>query len=307
MTQIAHVQRSPAVVPLLSLRFIRQHALLAFYLLAFAISWIGILLLVGGPGIAMDSPEFMIAMMAWLAGPSIAGIVMTAVVDGWTGLRDLRARLGRWRVGAQWFVVALVTAPLVDLAISLGLSIVSPDFLPNIVKASDKVSVIAMAMAYGLIGGGFLEELGWTGFAVPRFRARYGLLGTGLLAGLLWGAYHFSIIYWTGAPVGALGLVVFLVQLFAWLPAYRILMVWVYDRTQSLLLAMLMHASLTASMILFQPITISGLPLLTYLLLFAAVLWVLAALVIVTSGRNERQPAPTGSAAAPRLRAHAFD
>ena len=31
------------------------------------------------------------------------------------------------------------------------------------------------------------------------------------------------------------------------LPAYRVLMVWVYDRTGSLLVAILMHASLTAT------------------------------------------------------------
>jgi membrane protease YdiL (CAAX protease family) len=286
MAHFARVQRSSVAPPLLSLRFIKQHAVLTFYVLAFAISWTGILLLVGGPGIAMDSPEFVLAMVAWLAGPSLASVVMTSVVDGRAGLRDLRARLGRWRVGARWFVVALLTAPLVDVAISFALSSFSPEFLPNIVKAGDKGSLLAMAMAYGVIGGGFLEELGWTGYAVPRLRARHGLFGAGLIAGVLWGAYHFSIIYWSSVPAGALGLVVLLFQLFAWLPAYRILMVWVYDRTQSLLVAMLMHASLTASMLVFQPMTILGLQLLTYLVVFAAVLWVLAALATTANARR---------------------
>src|SRR4030095_1917384 len=129
-----------------------------------------------------------------------------------------------------------------------------------------KAGVLAMALAYGLIGGGFLEELGWTGFAVPRLRARYGLVATGLVTGLLWGAYHFTVIYWSSTPAGALGFTVLLVQLFAWLPAYRILMVWVYDHTQSLLVAMLMHGSLSASMLISQSTTTSAVVQLTFLL-----------------------------------------
>jgi len=41
-----------------------------------------------------------------------------------------------------------------------------------------------------------LEELGWTGFAMPRLRLRYAVLGTGLIVGGLWGAWHLPINYW---------------------------------------------------------------------------------------------------------------
>ena len=37
------------------------------------------------------------------------------------------------------------------------------------------------------------------------------------------------------------------VLLFAWLPPYRVLMVWVYDRTESLLIAMLMHVPISVT------------------------------------------------------------
>jgi membrane protease YdiL (CAAX protease family) len=36
-----------------------------------------------------------------------------------------------------------------------------------------------MGLGYGLLGGGLLEELGWTGCAVPRFRLRYSVLVRG--------------------------------------------------------------------------------------------------------------------------------
>jgi hypothetical protein len=66
--------------------------------------------------------------------------------------------------------------------------------------------------------------------------------------------------FWTsGSPSGALSLarllhsVIFSVGI---LPAYRVLMVRIYDRTGSLLVAMLMRLSLTASNVILVPLAI---------------------------------------------------
>jgi membrane protease YdiL (CAAX protease family) len=279
---------------------IQRHQLLAFYILAFAISWVGIFLVIGGPANFPGTPEhiaqrFLLVMLAWLAGPSIASMVMTGVVSGRAGYRELFARLTRWRVCVRWYAVALLTAPLVYVGLCLALStFVSPDFASAIFITADKASLLLMGLAYGILGGGLLEELGWTGFAVPRFRQRRRILTTGVLVGVLWGAYHFSVIYWATSPQpsGVLGMAILFLQLFAWLPAYRVLMVWVYDRTQSLLLAMLMHGSLTAGMLILQPqepLAMVGTNLLTWLLAFTAVWWLIVAAVgLATRGYGER-------------------
>jgi membrane protease YdiL (CAAX protease family) len=276
--------------------FIKRHPVLTFYALAFALSWGGILIVVGGPGGYPATPEqvaqlFLFVMLAWLAGPSVASLLVTGLVDGRAGLRELLSRLLRWRVGARWYAVALLTAPLVYVAMSFALSLSSRAFLPNILTTSDTAALLLMGLAYGLLGGGFCEELGWTGFAVPRLRQRYGVLTTGLIVGVLWGAYHFSVIYWSSSPSGALPLVILLAQLFAWLPAYRVLMVWVYDRSGSLLVAMLMHAVLTSGMLILTPTALSGVPLLTWLVVLAAVLWgVVAAVAVANRGHLLQQP-----------------
>ena len=108
--------------------------------------------------------------------------------------------------------------------------------------------------------------------------------------GLLWGAYHFSIIYWSGNPTGVLALGLLLpAQLFAWLPPCRLLMVWMYDHTNSLPLAILMHASATASMLILQPFGISGVMLLTYVLGLGVAYWIIVGVVAVaTRGRFAR-------------------
>jgi membrane protease YdiL (CAAX protease family) len=108
-----------------------------------------------------------VPMLAWVAGPPIAGILLTGLLHGRTGFRDLLTRMRRWRVGARWYAVALLTAPLVFTAILLAFSLSSPEFLPRILTTSDTASVLLFGIGWGLIGGGFLEELGWTGFAVP--------------------------------------------------------------------------------------------------------------------------------------------
>ena len=163
--------------------FIKRHPVPIYYALTFALSWGGFLL-VGGPGLLAGTkwetdPRFQFAVLAMLAGPPVAGILLTVLVSGKAGLRELLSRVLRWRVGARWYAVALVIAPLLQAAVLLALSLLSPEFLPAIVTTDDKVSLLLLGIAVGL-GGGFVEELGWTGFAIPRLWRRYGVLTTGL-------------------------------------------------------------------------------------------------------------------------------
>jgi membrane protease YdiL (CAAX protease family) len=268
--------------------FIKNHPVIAYYILVFGISFGGILAVVGGPkglpGAAEEQEKLVMPVMLMLfAGPSLGGLLMTLLVKGRQGFRDLGARISNWRVNARWYVVALLTAPILFTAVSLALSTVSGKYLPGIVVSNDRFSLLVFGLSYGLIGGGLLEELGWTGFAVPSLRLKNSVIRTALIIGILWGAWHFMVIYWMSDPHGEVPLWLLLpIQLFSWLPAYRILMLWVYERTGgSLLLAMIMHASLSASMLIFQPQGLAGFSLLTFIISIAAVLWLLAILVYI--------------------------
>ena len=162
---------------------IKSHPLLSYVALTFAITWGTILIVVGvGPGGILATKEQYETLMpflypAMLAGPSVAGIVLSGILYGRSSFSDLFARMTRWRVGARWYAVALLTAPLVFTAVFVPLSLISPEFLPRIFITSDKASVLLMGIAAGLVAGIF-EELGWTGFAIPRMGLRYGVLGT---------------------------------------------------------------------------------------------------------------------------------
>jgi uncharacterized protein len=281
--------------------FIQRHPVFTYFVLTFAISWGGFLMAVGGPGAMPGSQDQVdrllpFAMLVWLAGPSVAGILLTVLVHGRAGFRTLLSRMTRWRVDARWYAVAILTAPLLMTAVLLALSLTSPDFLPGILTTGDPAALLLFGIGWGLIGGGFLEELGWTGFAIPELRLRHSVLTTGFIVGILWGVFHFPVhLYMLGTSAGTLPLAVFLpmrgFDILLGLSAFRVLIVWVYDHTESLLVAMLMHASLTASTFILGPLALAGGSLLAYTLTMAAVQWLVVAAVAVTNrGNPSRSP-----------------
>jgi membrane protease YdiL (CAAX protease family) len=230
-----------------------------YFALAFALSWGGVLLILRRGGAVPESATqrdllLPAVFLTMLAGPGAAGILLTGLRRGTLGLRACLASAVKWRVDARWYAVAILTAPLLTMALSLAASLVSPEFVPRIFTTNDKPALLLLSLAVGLTVGVF-EELGWTGFAVPELRPRYGILATGLIVGVLWGAWHLiPVVSSTNNPPVSLPLTVVVpLALFLYLPVFRVLMVWVYEHTGSLLLAILMHASLTASSLIFAP------------------------------------------------------
>ena len=93
---------------------IKRHAMLIYFALVFVLSGGSILLIVGPEGFPLNAEEFasfgLLLYAAILAGPCVAGVLMTAIVDGRPGLRHFFARLRRWRVGWTWYAIALLPA-----------------------------------------------------------------------------------------------------------------------------------------------------------------------------------------------------
>ena len=280
--------QQPAASPTTS--FIKTHAVAMYFVLAFAISWGGLLIVYGPGGLTSSAwqsdPRSTLIGVALLAGPSAAGILLIGIVSGRAGYRELLARLTRWRVGLRWYAVALLATPLLAAATNFTLSLVSPVFTPAIASADDKASLVLSGIATGLFIGIF-EELGWTGFAIPRLRMRHSVLSTGLLLGFVWGAWHILPNLESDSFAAALPLAMLLTRVFSWLSPFRVLMVWVYERTASLLLAMLMHASLVAGwLVIFAAPGVDTVgDWLTVMLAWAAVLWALVALLVLSMRR----------------------
>jgi CAAX protease family protein len=279
------------------LAFVRRHPAFSYFLLTYTISWGGALLAIGGGGgmagtTPGSDPRFVYALLAMLAGPSLSGLLLTGLVQGRGGFRDLKARLLTWRVPLRWYAVALLMAPLLMIATLLVLSTISPAFVPGLFIAEDPTTILLAGVGVGLSAGIF-EELGWTGFAVPILRTRHGLIGTGLLVGIPWGAWHLLPNFWSAsAAAGDLSFPLYAASSVAgavvgYLPAFRVLMVWVHDRTRSVLVAMLMHVSFTGSLLILNPVGLAGAPLAIYSFVLAAAIWIV---VVGYAGFAARRP-----------------
>jgi len=273
--------------------FIKRYPVATYFALTFLISWGGSLAVIGPSGLPGDPDTVMalmpLAVLALLAGPSLSGILLTGIVHGRAGLADYLSRLLRWRVGLRWYAVALLAAPLLMAAILLALALISPRFLPALFTTDDKAALLAFGIPVG-ISAGLFEELGWTGFAIPELRRRRSVLATGLIVGIVWAVWRLLFAYWlSGMVTGPLSLASYLLDPFLFLIVFRVLMVWVYDRTESLLLAMLMHMSLTGSTRILGASDISGSWLMTFDAVWVViVVGILVALAATNHGRLTR-------------------
>ena len=273
---------------------IKRHAVLIYFALVFLISWGGGFLILGPGDFPLSGQEFESLgasfYIAILAGPCVAGILLTGIVDGSSGLHGLLARLRRWRVAPSWYAVALLPA-LVMTASAFLLSTVSSDFRPAILDSTDKAGIAMRALGPALLVGS-LEEIGWTGFVVPCLRARHSILATGLAVGVVWGAWHFPLFWEGDSFTGTLPLAILFIRLFSWLPPFRVLLVWIHDRTQSLPAVMIMHALVSFISIILAPKALTGARLLAALLVAAGTMWLLLVAVgAANRWRLSRQPA----------------
>ncbi len=267
------------------LSLLRRYPLLSYLVLTFAISWGGILIVLIASGFDLSVPEpaeLGLLFVLKLAGPSVSGLTLIAAIDGRAGLHELWSRLICWNVGASWYALALLTAPLLLLAVLLPLSmLVSPDFAPRFQWG---------LLAVGLLAGGF-EEIGWTGFAAPRLLARHRLWIAGMSLGFVWALWHLLVdLRYNMSAMGDGWMFQFAIVYLATLTPFRILMTWVYSNTSSLLLAVLMHASYTGALMTFFPATTFGQGML-WQAMFAIVLW--GAALIVLRSAERRSPSIT--------------
>jgi membrane protease YdiL (CAAX protease family) len=255
--------------------------LLGYFALAYGISWGGILVILTLTNfhLAQLRPlDTALIFVFMLLGPSTAGIASTALQYGRAGLRDLCSSLTRWRVGARWYAIALLTMPVLLLSVLWPMGAVDPAFAPRFQWP---------LLAIGLVAGGF-EEIGWTGFATPRLLARQRPFSAGLSLGVAWALWHVPVDFRQNFHAqGVTWLLEFALLYLAALTAYRLLMTWVYAHTQSLLLAVLMHASYTGWLLALYPGT-SFLQGLVWQSAYAAVLWV--AVIVVYARSPQRGP-----------------
>jgi membrane protease YdiL (CAAX protease family) len=264
--------------------FVRRHSLVIYFVLAYAIAWIGSFALVGpkflaGEVIVFDDVGRM--AIAALSAPFIAGLLMTYLADGRPGLREFSVRLKRYKVG-RWYLPLLIF-PVLLLIVSVVLSVlVSPEMAP-------------VFQLFGVMAGplaGFLEETGWMGFAYPKMRGKASVLSTAITLGIIHGVWHFAFDFLAQYNyLGGFYFPYFFGFLFH-IVGVRVLYVWVYENTGSLLLVMLMHASSTGFYGIIMPTTMAPVNWAIFYIVYGIVCCLAASVVILKYGRTLKIKSP---------------
>lgn len=258
---------------------IQRYPVIAYFILVYAIAWIGSWFAVGPEFLRGDAIAFsdMLAItVPMLTAPALVGITLTAVVDGKRGLRSLFSRMSRWRVDVRWYA-ALLIFPILILAASMVLfAVVSPDFAP-------------IFFPFGILMGvaaGYLEEIGWMGFAFPRMQQRYNALTVGILLGILHVSWHLAADYLGASALRGIYWLPHFLAFSVAMTAMRVLVVWVYVNTTSVLLSQLMHASSTGFLAALVPVTLSPYHSTIFYTIYAVTLWIAVAMLAKRYGRS---------------------
>ena len=260
--------------------FFARHPVSAYFALSFAVSWLAAFA-VAAPHLLRGEaiPKFAGLMMfpAMLLGPSVVGILLTRFVDGTSGLRDLFSRMRLFRIPPHWYATLLIPPVLVLTVLLCMKAFVSPVFAPN---------RFLIGISFGFVAG-FFEEIGWMGYAFPKMRRGDNFIAPAILLGLLWGTWHIPVIDYLGTstPHGAFWFP-FLLAFTAAMTAVRVLIAWVYCHTNSVLLAQLLHASSTGSLVIFSPPRVTAAQEALWYSVYAAILWLVVAVIALFRRRR---------------------
>lgn len=267
-----------------------------YFVLAYLGTWIMFLPLILDSTLSRDTFGVFFVLSAF-TGPALAAAVVTLRTSGWEGLRELFARLLRWRVNVRWYVAALFSFLIiwvVGYSIPFnGAPLLGIVTLPQL-HATTFFTFIVSVSLIPAVG----EEIGWRGFALPELQKRYGPLRGTLLLGLLHSLWHLPTFFTPVlGPFVPMGFLAFVITGIAGTFVYT----WIYNNSrQSILIAILTHAAANGASALLgllignQPPTNEFLSSLVSSGWFNPILFTVVAvmLIITTRGRLSYVPDP---------------
>ncbi len=252
----------------------RRHPLLAFFALAYALSWWPWLWTALDP---QNAPSTILP-----PGPLLAALIVLALTGGWSAVWQFLKQIVLWRVGLRWYGLVLLLPPFITVG-AVGLSLMlGPAWEPHFLGWTD----LAARFGFILLFIGLGEEPAWRGFALPRLMAGRSALAASLILGVLHIVWHLPLF---GIEYDLGNIVPWMVSVLS----FAIVVTWIYLHTRgSLLLPMLFHTSVNVSAMMFGWISGDGM---------LRLWWVFAALWVATAGIVIARygPALTQRAAAP--------
>lgn len=233
----------------------KDNSLRAYFVIALLIPIIAAIMITWKEGlqtglvITQLSVWDLVVFMAMVHAPTIAAVIVLFKDEGLSGINNLFRQLKYWKFPLKWYVVALLLFPLAILAGLFFMGLFSPSYAPVF-----SLSILAIATILSTLW----EEIGWTGYATPRMLNRFSPLKTGVYLGIIHTFFHLAADYWgAGIFFGKFYLAHFLLWMVG-LIVLRIIIMWIYVRTKSLVLGWLTHFSYTGGQVILVPLALTA-------------------------------------------------
>jgi len=172
---------------------IRRHPIVCFVAVTYDVTWSLWIPLAFGDGVTTgSSPAFVLGLF----GPMIGAFATTAIASGRPGVRELFARMVRFRAG-RWWLIALALPVAIGGGAAAALWLVAPDELPawrELGEFNGFPVASAFAMWAMLIATGYGEETGWRCFLLPQLRG-HSPVNAGLVVGVFWAVWHIPAFF----------------------------------------------------------------------------------------------------------------
>ncbi|MCQ3937539.1 MAG: hypothetical protein DPW18_10900 [Chloroflexi bacterium] len=225
--------------------FIKRNPLTSMYIIMFSVAWSVMIpqALYSQGVLSAPLPEFIEILTGWV--PGIAAVIVSAVIAGRAGIRDLLRRFLIWRVGLRWYLVSTFLLAALILG-GIGLHVSFGGAMPVIPAAESPLWQVALVFLVFVLLGALIntEEIAWRGFALPRLQARHGALIAGLFIAIPEVLFHLPVFWVNENPF-------FQTVGIYWFSAFSvaavIIYIFVFNKTKgSLLIVTLLHASQNA-------------------------------------------------------------
>lgn len=244
-----------------SMKRFAHYSLFLFFLLSYLLSWWSVPVMDG-------------ALFPY--GPTLAAVLVLAIFQGRSGLREWWVHLTQWRAG-WWYLVgpAIIAAALLG---AFGLFLLFSRMMipfPNL-----PIPAIWLEL---FLFGGLWEEPGFTGFALPKLQEKFarqknGLLIATLILALFRAIWHIPLLVRGTLPW---------FDVFGYILAFQLIISWLFNRSGgSVPAVMLFHyaSNLLAGGMMLQ--AFPGNERQLYWLLFTACTCLIGLVIVIKEGTS---------------------
>src|SRR5437588_7987579 len=236
-------------------RLISDHPLIAFFVIAFAGAWIVLLpVLFARNGLGLlpfTVPVDVFTTLSSFTGPTLAAVIVSVATAGTAGLRQLLWRIVQGRVGAGWYLLALLGFPLIYIGtgvIALGVA-----SLPTLLAQWSLLFTVYLPYVLVNLISTMGEEMGWVGYALPTLQQRVAPWLSAATLGAFWGLWHLPSFFISGGAQSGFS-PVFFAFFIVWAATDRITWTWIFNKTKgSVLIIALLHAASNGTAIALIP------------------------------------------------------